>query len=130
MKPRRNGFTLIELLIVLVLIGVLATIALLFLWHARERAYVAAMQQDLKTVATQQELYFSRTLTYATNPTDLVGYGPSHGVSISVTYAQTDGWAAVATHASLAASQCGVFTGNATATDAPPAIRAGVINCN
>jgi prepilin-type N-terminal cleavage/methylation domain-containing protein len=130
MKPRRDGFTLIELMIVLVLIGLLATFAQTFLWRAKDRALMTSVKHDLKVLATQQESYFGSNLRYATVPTDINEFFPSQGVTVTITYAQTDGWAATATHISLLGRQCGLFTGNATATDAPPATQAGVIECN
>jgi prepilin-type N-terminal cleavage/methylation domain-containing protein len=130
MKPNRSGFTLIELLIVIVLIGILAVIAQAYLWNAKDRALITNMQHDLKVLATQQEVYFARSLSYADDMIQLTDYTPSTGVQIQITYAQTDGWAATATHTSIAGVQCGVFHGNATAADAPPADRHGVVRCD
>jgi prepilin-type N-terminal cleavage/methylation domain-containing protein len=127
--PRRDGFTLIELLIVIVILGLLVTFATPYLNKSRDRALVAAMKNDLRTFATQQEIYFARNLIYASNPTTVPDFQPSTGVTLFVTYAQTDGWAATAAHGSIS-NQCGLFVGNATAADAPPATRAGSAECN
>jgi prepilin-type N-terminal cleavage/methylation domain-containing protein len=129
MAPRRDGFTLIELLIVIVLIGILAVIAQIYLWGAKDRALITAMQHDLKVFATQQEAYFARNFAYAPDAATLSDYTPSAGVDIVVTYANVDGWAATATHVSLASAQCGVFYGNALPGDAPPADQHGVVRC-
>lgn len=128
--PRRDGFTLIELLIVIVIIGLLAVVAMPFLWKTKDRAVLASMTQDLKVLATHQELYFSKSLIYANDPVLLTDFQPSVSVTVKMTYAQTDGWAATATSASLSGKQCGVFMGNATPADAPPAKQAGVVECN
>lgn len=128
--PRRDGFTLIELLIVIVIIGLLAVVAMPFLWKTKDRAVLASMTQDLKVLATHQEIYFSRNLIYANDPALITDFQPTTGVTVTMTYAQTDGWAATATSAGLVGRQCGVFTGNATAADAPPATQQGIVECN
>ena len=127
--PRRAGFTLIELMIVIVIIGLLAVVAMPFLWKTKDRALIAAMKSDLKNLSNQQEIYFSKNLIYANDAAVIADYQMSTGVSIKVTYAQTDGWAATAAHASVPQT-CGLFTGNATAADAPPATQAGIVECN
>jgi prepilin-type N-terminal cleavage/methylation domain-containing protein len=65
MKTGTRGFTLIELLIVVVIIGILATIAIPKFSAMRTKAYTAAVTSDLKNVATQQEIYLSTLYSYA-----------------------------------------------------------------
>lgn len=63
-----RGFTLIELLIVIVVIGILATLAIPRLGQTRDRAFVAAMQSDLRQLMIAQELYFqSNDFVYFTD---------------------------------------------------------------
>lgn len=128
--PRRSGFTLIELLIVLVLVAILATIGVNRFWAAKDRSLLAAMTADLRNMAAEQELYFEKNLAYASAVTDLVDFNPSPGVTITITYAMSDGWAANGVHGSLAGSQCGIFTGNAPVAAGAPATVLGVIACN
>lgn len=128
--PKRAGFTLIELLIVMVVIAILATIGVNRFWAAKDRALLATITGDLRNMAAEQEIYFEKNLAYAGALTDLNGWVPSPGVSIAITYAMSDGWAATGTHGSLVSGQCGIFTGNAPAASAPPAVRQGVIACN
>jgi len=56
---RRGGFTLIELLIVVVIIGILATIALPQFDDVRQRAFNSAMLSDLRSASYAIEEYFS-----------------------------------------------------------------------
>ena len=118
MKGRR-GFTLIELLIVVVIIGILTTIAIPKFQAVKEKAYVASMQADLRTLVTVQEAYFSDWVTYASTTTNL-NYLASAGNTISITAANATGWSATAKTA-LSAKVCGIYVGSAT----PPP---GVVN--
>lgn len=52
MQSRRPGFTLIELLIVVVIIGVLAAIAIPKFGSSKDKAYVASMKSDLRSLVT------------------------------------------------------------------------------
>jgi prepilin-type N-terminal cleavage/methylation domain-containing protein len=127
MKPR-HGFTLIELLVVIVIIGILASIANVRLRHARERAYLAAMQNDLKVLSIQEELFYGRNFGYTT-ALDSLPFQKSPGVTLSITSADRAGWAATATHEALASAQCGLFMGDEVAANASPATTVGEIAC-
>jgi type IV pilus assembly protein PilA len=106
----RKGFTLIELLIVVVIIGILAAIALPKFGETRQRAYVSAMQSDLRNLQTSQEMHYSNPdplLEYTywagtllpTEPDEVLGFTASSGVTIVVTADNTAGtYEAVASH--------------------------------
>jgi prepilin-type N-terminal cleavage/methylation domain-containing protein len=126
--PTKGGFTLIELLIVIVIIGILATIASSVFWRTKNRGFEAAMQSDLRTAAVQQEHYFESNAAYAAVSADLADYHTSPGVSLSITHADFDGWAGIATHQS-ATRQCGLLVGAAPAGSAGPASTPGLIEC-
>jgi len=132
MLSRRHGFTLIELLIVIVIIGILAAIAIPKFGRTREKAYLKAVTSDLRSLATQQEIYWSRlvnTYTYAGALTDLPEYEISQGVSVSITAAARSGWAATASHQSLGAGvYCAVFGGSVTVATTPATVP-GVVTC-
>ncbi len=130
MHNKRPGFTLIELLIVMVIVGVLATIATSFFWDAKDRALQKSMESDLRNLAAQQELYYPTPMSYAASLTDLGDFSPSPGVSITIVSADAGGWAAQATHPSYAGHTCGIFVGNAAAADGAPATAPGVIACD
>src|SRR5690606_3144222 len=115
--------------IVMVLVGVLATIATSFFWDAKDRALLKSMESDLRNLAAQQELYYPVSMSYAANLTDLDDFAPSPGVSITIVSADSRGWAAQATHPSYAGHTCGIFVGDAPAADGAPATAQGVIAC-
>jgi prepilin-type N-terminal cleavage/methylation domain-containing protein len=56
---RDNGFTLIELLIVIVIIGVLASIAIPMFLHERQKAEDASGKADVRGVAIAMETAFT-----------------------------------------------------------------------
>ena len=116
-KSAPHGFTLIELLIVVVIIGILATLAIPKFSGTKDRAYQAAMKSDLKNLTTQQEVYFDSKGRYAkfivasagtstagdSATVDTLGFRPSPNVGMTADTSQpraTFGWAwsATATH--------------------------------
>ncbi len=107
-----KGFTLIELLIVVVIIGILATIAIPKFQGVKEKAYIASMQSDLKTLVTVQEAYFADNVTYATTTANL-NYIASAGNTITITGASASGWSATAKTA-LSPKICGIYVGSGT----------------
>lgn len=126
----RAGFTLIELLIVVVVIGILATIAIPRFSSMREKSYIAAVTSDLKSFASQQEIYLSNTFQYAGTVTALTDLTLSDRVQLVVNEATGTGWAATGTHSGLAGRQCGLYFGSASSVNASPAIVPGVVTCD
>src|SRR5256712_2337566 len=122
----RNGFTLIELLIVVVIIGLLATIAIPKFSNTKEKAYVAAMKSDLRNLATAEEAFFYDSAKYTTNFALMNNFNPSAGVTM-VLNATTSGWSASTTSAFAPARQCALFSGNAAPV--APATVEGRITC-
>ena len=107
-----KGFTLIELLIVVVIIGILATIAIPKYQGVKEKAYIASMQADLRTLATVEEAYFSDWVTYSSTTTNL-NFLASAGNTVTITSANATGWSATATN-TLSSKVCGIYVGSGT----------------
>ena len=123
----RGGFTLIELLVALVVIGLLVSIALPRFSKAREKAYQAQMQNDLRSLATAQEAYFDSYYTYTTSASSL-NLNLAAGVSLSIS-ATGQGWSATASHTAIPV-ECGMYYGSATAPAGIPVPGEGVVACN
>ena len=124
MKAR--GFTLIELLIVVVIIGILASLAIPKFANTKQKAYVAQMKSDLKNLATAEEAFFYDSTFYTSSLAALNNFNASTGVTLTVVSASPGGWSARAVH-SQTARQCVLFEGNAPAL--APATVEGQITC-
>jgi Tfp pilus assembly protein PilE len=108
---------------VVVIIGLLATIALPKLTNLKTRAQVAAMKSDLRNLVTLQETYFAQNLTYATDLGS--AYTVSAGNPMPTITLTGDGWTATLTNVT-AGQTCAVFMGS---TPARPAIKEGAPAC-
>ena len=111
---KKSGFTLIELLIVVVIIGILASIAIPKFSASREKSFVSTLRTDLKNLATYQEMHHNGAFTYSASLSTLEMV-PSSGVTITINEATGTGWAATAAHAGLVVDHCGIYQGDAAA---------------
>ncbi|MGB3945761.1 MAG: prepilin-type N-terminal cleavage/methylation domain-containing protein [Candidatus Saccharimonadales bacterium] len=66
-----SGFTIVELLIVIVVIGILAAISIVAYTSVQNRGHDSAIQNDLRTIAKQFELYRIDNQRYPTGDADL-----------------------------------------------------------
>ena len=101
----RRGFTLVELLIVTLVIGILASIALVKLNDSKQRAYLATMKSELNTVATMAEAQYSSESTYA----NVVAPVPTNGVTLTFV-GLISSWTATATHRNAPGTVCTLTT--------------------
>ena len=129
MKLTHRGFTLIELLIVVVIIGILASIAIPKFSSMRAKSYIAAVTSDLKNVASQQEIYLSNEYSYAPDVATM-NLTITDNVTITINESTGTGWAATGTHTGLGGQQCGFYFGDAAASGASPATTPGTVQCN
>lgn len=126
MRMQKQGFTLIELLIVVVIIGILASIAIPKFSRVRERAYVAAARADLRNLANLQDVYYNDNYTYTTSATALE-LTPTEGVTITIGEATNTGWSATATHAGVPTAVCAIYHGDAA--QVAPATVMSTVQC-
>jgi prepilin-type N-terminal cleavage/methylation domain-containing protein len=117
--PRRQGFTLIELLIVVVIIGILASIAIPKFSNTKTKAIEASMRSDLRNLSAAMESYFSdNNSMYATSIAALgSSYHTSSGVTITLGGVTGSSWRATATHAT-SPKRCKLAYGTTRAYDA------------
>ena len=66
----RKGFTLIEMLIVVAIIGILASVVIIGIGPAQQRARDSRRASDMKQVQTSLELYYNKNGTYPTSGQD------------------------------------------------------------
>ena len=102
MKKLRNqsGFSLIEILVVIVIIGILATIAIPQFSNQRKRGFEATIQSDLKNAASAEEAYYAQHQIYkagALSSSTLSGFNKSAPITIS-SEVGTDTFMLSATH--------------------------------
>ena len=120
----RRGFTLIELLIVVVIIGILATIAIPKFANTKQRAAVASMKSDLRNLVTAQEGFYFDNSDYAGSVTAGAGvngtggagsvqYGPTLGNVLTLTYISATGYNATMTNPAVISTPgtCGIYIG-------------------
>lgn len=125
----RAGFTLIELLIVVVIIGILASIAIPKFGSTKERAYLAKMKSDLRNLATAQESYLGDNQVYygGAIPNAAISFTPSSGVTVTMVTATASGWSATTAFVGTPKT-CALAYGSAAPV--APATAEGLIACD
>jgi len=92
-EEREGGFTLIELLVVIIIIGILAAIAIPVFLNQRKKAVDASMKSDARTVANEEETYYTDFQSYkpfgpstatATVGADVVTLSPGNAVTVTL----------------------------------------------
>jgi len=66
-----EGFTLLELMVVVAIIAIIASILVPNFFHARAQAAVSACEQNIRSISTAAELYYTDNQAYpAASPVD------------------------------------------------------------
>jgi type IV pilus assembly protein PilA len=91
-----EGFTLIELLVVMIIIGILAAIAIPLFLSQRVNARDTAVKSDLRSVAAQEEGYYTGGQSYGTfTQMQATGISFNHlspGVTITIMHITGDAY--------------------------------------
>jgi prepilin-type N-terminal cleavage/methylation domain-containing protein len=130
----RRGFSLFELLTALVILAILAAISFKVV-NARDQAYLAVIQSDLRNLATAQEAYWQITEDWPGGPRyapslQHLDYNTSPYVQM-VMVGTTRGWTGRGTHRRRNDFRCAMYVGDLRALIQPfePAIEEGVMEC-
>jgi type II secretory pathway pseudopilin PulG len=99
-KPDRSGFTVLGLLVVILILGILATMAIMYLLEYREKGYIATLASDLTSA------YDASIQHYADNPSGSVtmdiirayGYRASKDVALTVVDGSAEGLSITGIH--------------------------------
>jgi len=107
-----RGFTLSELLIVVVIIGILASIVVPKFANGKERAMIAAMKSDLHNLMLAQEAVYSNGLNYYNGPVPDPSFlfNVSQSITITLVNVTSGGWGATATHSGTSRT-CSIYVG-------------------
>jgi type IV pilus assembly protein PilA len=93
-QQTNHGFSLLEVLLVIVVIGVLATIAIPQFKSYRSGAMDAQMKSDLRNAAVAIEAYYTKNNVLPASVDETAGYGfqPSAGVTLSLLIVSPTGY--------------------------------------
>ncbi|MEY2580586.1 MAG: ral secretion pathway protein [Ilumatobacteraceae bacterium] len=86
-----KGFTLVELLIVIVILGILATVTVFAVTGITNKGKTSACESDAKTIQTAEEAYSANTGNYTASLQALVDAGLLHSASTKFTVNLTSG---------------------------------------
>jgi prepilin-type N-terminal cleavage/methylation domain-containing protein len=124
----RHGFTLIELLIVVVIIGILSSIAIPKFANTKAKAYVAVMKSDLRNLVVAEEAFFADSSKYVTYDTMQIKFKASTGDNKPVIVPGAGYWSATISHTQIPNFSCGIGVNTTnplvnTAGDGEPACK-------
>jgi len=94
----RDGFTLLEVLAAIAIIAIMAAVAIPRFGDFRALAYDSRSEQDLRNLATAEELYRAENERYATQIEDLPSFAASDGVVVAIEAADPTAFRASASH--------------------------------
>ena len=114
-----KGFTLLELMIVVVIIGILASIAIPKFGATKQRAYITAVKSDLRNLVTAEESYYADNVTYS-NTLATSSFNTSAGVTVVISGASGTGWSATGVHSGAPSHTCSIYMGDAVIAGQSP----------
>ncbi len=120
-----RGFSLVELLVVMIVMGILASMAFSIV-PPKRAVYLAVMKSDLRTLTSAQEGYFADQGPYGSSLAD-VNFDPSDNVQVTIEATLT-GWTGRTTYELRDDFRCAFFLGTGV-TPLAPATEEGVIAC-
>lgn len=127
MSRGRTGFTLIELLIVVVVIGILATIAIPRFSVVKQKSYRTQAIVDLTSLRTAEESFFTDSNRYGGLSEIASRRSGTSGVGVPVVTAGISSWSATLTHPQVPGMVCGI--GVAVPNPVDPAAGEGEPSC-
>jgi len=127
MTRHRKGFTLVELLIVVVIIGILASVAIPKFAATKDKAKLVSVRTDVRNAETVEETYFSDFATFGTfaQLQASSNYTLSTGNTMTITVA-TNGYTVNANNnsISLGVTSCKVQVGGGASSTVD-----GIVTC-
>jgi hypothetical protein len=76
---------------------------------------LTAAKGDLRRLVSLNEVYHAKNKKYASSISDLTGFHPSAGVTVTVGQATANGWSASATAGSAPGKSCVIYVGSVSA---------------
>jgi len=95
---KNRGFSLFELLVVIAIVGILAAVSIPRFSDFRATAYDSRSQQDLRNLASAQELHRATNTRYAATTAEIGAFRASDGVTVTIDAADETAFRATATH--------------------------------
>lgn len=124
-----RGFTLVEILISMAILSLIIAIVGGRFNETKRTAYVAAMQTDLRNLASAQEGYYDEAGGKYGATLKQLNFEPTPNVKLKIKV-ETNGWTARAEHKYLKADKyyCAIFMGDVK-NPFPPAEEEGILEC-
>ena len=127
MIRNRAGFTLIELLIVVVIIGIIASIAIPKFSSVKQKGYRSQAIADLTSLRTAEEAFFTDSNRYGTLVEVANKFSSTTGVGIPTITPNRGYWSATLLHPQIPGMLCGIAV--ATVNPVEPAAGEGEPIC-
>jgi general secretion pathway protein G len=77
-RRREGGFTLVEMMVVIVIIGLLATVVIINVLPATDRAAQTRVKADLDTLSSALDMYRLENMRYPTTQEGLAALSPNY----------------------------------------------------